>query len=1227
MTAEQRESVEWKSGELLVAAAAGGGKTTVLVERFVHLVVNGLADVENFPALTFTDKAAEQLKRRIRRRLEDSGAGRDILRGLDSAYISTIHSFCTRLLRENYHLADVDPSFLVIPGDESRLLKSQALDEIFEDIFASELGDSKFEGDVVELCNAYGGKDFDNTIKKQILSLYGWLMKQADPDEQLRRMADESKADPTKLEGFKEYMAMLTRQVHRLHDGYRRLEPWISATKKGGGRYAYAEKIEQALEELNDILNIDADKDTKSFIDKISGWKRPSITGSRDKDLSACSDELKDGVYKEFEDIRPRSYDAGMMEMRAAHRMTGVLVSLTKLFIKRYEQLKVRRWGLDFDDLQHRLMKMLRAHPEVAEAYRNRFKYLLIDEFQDDNRLQDAIIGSLVRPEGLFMVGDSKQAIYRFRGAEPMVYIERERRLSDATGGRLIRLGANFRSVPSICGAVNALMSELFTGGASEIDYSGGHALQASRSARDGGDAPVELHIIWKPASGRGEIRERGEDEDIDTEAAAEGPDDREAVQVEADWVAGRIEELVESGEVVVPDERGGHTAGYGDVVVLLRSMKNRTSAYSLALKRRGIPHHLAGISDFLEEQEIRDARNILRVIDNPLQDIPVASVLRSPIVGLRESVLYALRTGVGKEEFLINACRKAESVAKLEPDEMSAIARFLCLLERWRALEPRVTPSELILDVYAQTCYADYVLGLDGGRIARANLERLVDIAGQAVPAGEGGLRRFLAYLDEVEEGEIGIESGDTPDITDAVTVMTVHKAKGLEFPVVFIPDLGKKFNMADSSGDLIFDDKFGPIYKYVDTKKGYACATYDYLAGKERVRGRSLAEELRILYVAFTRAREKLIVSGNIDPKQFARLRERDADGMFVDAKTPMGWLIPALASMEGFPELAADVANPTGAGPFEVSGDFNGRWAVSSHNPSEIEKAVAHVKKDERVARMASFESLDKAGDAIPPGIEAVTMPYAYQWAVTLHDKVTAGRIAHSARISDEEDFPDDAQVAWNPEFADARGDALRTGLMLHRAYEELDFKGVEDDGWAEREAGKISTIVELPDGWDVKRFAESLRGFQDEPLIDALRGATDTRPEQAFSFKMHAGEFRGGDDPDADAEDWIMLQGRIDIAIVREGQAWLIDYKSDAVSLEGIDARIDEYIPQLKVYTEALKRAGGFDVRSFIYFIRHGKAWEITGKVADFKLGAEVYRACDAGKTDVCGGIPW
>lgn len=524
LTDDQRHAVQWPGGELLVAAAAGSGKTAVLVERFVWLVTNGKADPENLPALTFTEKAAEQLRRRIRRRLEEAGVGKQILRSLDGAYISTIHGFCRRLLRENYQLAGIDPSFLVIPEEESGLLKRKALDDVFEDIFAGVLDDELLTR-VRDLCNAHGGKEFEDGVKKQILDFHDWLMKQVDPEEWLKEIDVDNEQDLIGTGRFKAYLDLLSDRVNRMCSEYTALAPWASDTKKDGSIAKYAENIQTILALLEQIDGIDPYESPGQYFTLIADLKHPGMHGTSPQELKDISSSLRENCFNKLTKLLGPPPDEGFRELAASYRDFNILAGLTKLFVERYRRLKTRRWGLDFDDLQHKLMSVLLEKPDVGKAYRERFTHLLVDEFQDNNRLQEAILRDLCPPAGLFMVGDSKQAIYRFRGAEPLVFLETEERLAGSKG--IIRLDLNFRSRPSVCSTVNNLFAPLFSGGPAEIDYTEGHALSAHRESATGGDPLVEFHLIDRINAAR----------DFDPEDEEEA-DDREILEIEADSIA-----------------------------------------------------------------------------------------------------------------------------------------------------------------------------------------------------------------------------------------------------------------------------------------------------------------------------------------------------------------------------------------------------------------------------------------------------------------------------------------------------------------------------------------------------------------------------------------------------------------------------------------------------------------------------------------------------------------
>jgi len=1208
LTDDQRRAVEWQGGELLVAAAAGSGKTTVLVERFVWLVNSGKADPENLPTLTFTEKAAEQLKRRVRRRFEELGAGRGILRALDGAYISTIHGFCRRLLRENYQLAGIDPSFLVIPEEECKLLRRQALEEIFDDLFGGVIGDDSFLQQVSALCDNHGGREFDAGIQRQVLSIHSWLMKQVAPQHWMEEIRNAGDIRPTELPGFKAYAQLLSERLNMLSKEYLTLVNWSSDETGKGAKAAYAKNIDVFLGELERISKVSPMKEPEKFLDMASGLKAPAMYGKPSAELKAETDRLKEQYFNRFKALIGAPLSEGAPETTQSHLDISVLVKLTELFIERYERLKARRWGMDFDDLQHRLLKVLVENPEVGKGYRERFKYLLVDEFQDNNRLQEAILRELCTPDGLFMVGDGKQAIYRFRGAEPYVFIENEAKLAAHEDGGVVRLKVNFRSLPAICSAVNALFAPLFTGGASEIDYGQGHHLEPHRDSYATGDPVVEFHIIGSP-----------EAPSLNEDDTADEADDRETVEVEAQWTARRVDELIKSGEVQILREDGSlRPAGYGDVVVLLRAMVNRAQIFSKAFKQLGIPHLQAGAGGFLDEQEIRDMRSLLRVIDNPLQDIPFAAAMRSPFSRVDAGDLYRIRHFTPDADSLYGTVLQFIRDGDADGGLLGKISSFLTQVDYWRSSAPRLTPAELIADILRHSSYADYVLGLDGGRVQRANLERLVDIARDAVPIGEGGLRKFLGYLDELEAGDYELKPGDVPEVEGAVMIMSIHSAKGLEFPVVVVPSLGKKFNDADIRGELIFDDEFGPIYEFTDVNKGYARPTYDYIAAKERMRARSRAEELRILYVAFTRAREKLIVSGTADLSRFGSYLSKELTSMDIYASSPMEWFVPVLAGMDGFDGLARDGEHFDGPSSIDVCGESGAEIRVGITPAADVGKIRARGEGDNNVRELiGSFKPLPTHYPEPPGDIEPILAAYPYIWATRYEDKLTAGRLETAAPFMPFDEAADYTPVSWDIDDAVAE-EARQAGKILHRAFELLDFTMISDPLWADNETQKICSIIQLPGNWDNESLTVAMREMVASPLGPIIAGADEIWRERSFSLKLPLAELARDLEPRSQAKDWVMLQGRFDLVCVKDGKANLVDYKSDSVPVEFLDERVKQYIPQLAAYAEALRRIAHVDVESWLFFIRHGKAVNVTTYIADFGLSQAVLNTCCTGR---------
>lgn len=1065
-TPEQQAAITHRGSDLLISAAAGAGKTAVLVERVIKLIIEDGVDVEDILVVTFTDAAAAEMKARLAGALQKALAAIEPTSPLaarlamqaallDRASISTIHAFCLGVVRRNFHHLGLDPSFKVMDENEAALLLQDTVEQLFEDLYDRADGDRGF----LELVDVFGSDRGDENLQTLVIRLYNDLMKQDDPDrwldEAVGRMRGAGEVAGTqRFEDTLWFSHARDAVVLVLQQAASYLRQARREAGRPDGPGHYRKTLDEDLVRLEGAAAAAARAETWDHIGDLVAEARvfgrlpgraPAGVTVADERRQAAQDlrnEAKKqlavvfgrffagagGDEGESESTRRTSADL-MREIAATAPYLEKLAGVVRDLGKRFTAAKAARSQVDFADLEHLALRALGGPrgdlSEAARELRARYQEVLVDEYQDVNGVQNAILERVARrepgkPGNLFMVGDVKQSIYRFRLADPGLFLGKYRRFerldpaevltgavtatgtgaaaatgargdrgateggeASGEGGRLLALRANFRSRRQVVDAVNFVFRQIMTASVGELGYDDDAALvhgatcYGEKNEGDDGSHPVEFHLIERGGAGSGPEPGRRpgfEEEEAEEEEEAGGPssgaaggprvmeeEDRElvaALEKEARVAAQRIREMVEGGPgggapLQVFDKVLGGFRGvrYRDICLLMRVTRLRANTVVDVLARAGIPSYAELGTGYFRATEIEAMLALLRVIDNPRQDIYLAAVLRSPLVGLSAEELGYIRAAAAevaprvapvaglkatsRAANYLDAVLAAVNVAGVSASIIARLQTFLARLERWRTAARRGPLSELIGSIYHETGFLAYAGGMPGGQQRQANLRALHDRAREFDNFAHQGLSRFLRFVRRLQDsaGDLGTARA-LGEAEDVVRIMSIHKSKGLEFPVVFVVDLGKQFNQRDLSGDLLWHKELGFGPKFVDTAQRLRFPTIAQRAISHRLRLEGLAEELRVLYVAMTRAREKLVLVGSV--KEVAgQLRvwcERAegrgpalSDHALASATNCLDWLGPALARHGALTKLAEhaehDWSDPP---PAPVAGD---------------------------------------------------------------------------------------------------------------------------------------------------------------------------------------------------------------------------------------------------------------------------------------------------------------
>jgi len=903
LTPEQQKVVDTRNCNLLVAAAAGSGKTAVLVKRIIKKVTEEGQDIDRLLIVTFTNAAAAEMRERIGAAIEealeqhpeDAHLQRQLLL-LHNAQITTIHSFCLSVIREFFHLLSLDPGFRIGDEAELSLLKADVLEEVLENAYAKE------EPSFVSFVESFGSVKHDDAVKGYVLKLYNIAMSQPYPEEWLDALCD---GFGLSLEEFQKH-PMLERVMQEvkncLADCQTVLERLFLLAEEPDGPEAYKENFQADEEELMRLAT--AAKDYRSFSEALASLKFTTLSRKK-QEASEEKKELAKSLRKHIKDQISALQEDYFYEtpeelwQSIAHMelpMQG-LVYLTKEFMTCYEAQKQEKNLLDFNDLEHMALRILteknaEGHTVPTAAARTlsgRFDEIMIDEYQDSNLIQESVLTSVSGAwrdnPNVFMVGDVKQSIYRFRMACPDLFMEKYETYGNEGKAQKIDLAKNFRSRKGVLDAINVLFAGLMHRESTEVEYDAaaslyfGAAYPEERSAHC-----TEVLFVNAEAMGTGESGFRGaswgagaepeeESEEISS-APEEGELSREEktlVQAEALAVANRIKELLHSDLTIGSEER---KANYGDMVILLRTMSGWSEAFLEVFAEQGIPAYADTSSGYFKTFEIRKTLDFLRVLDNPKQDIPFAAVLHSPIGGFNAQELAELRVKYGMvsaenktNRCLYEAAREAADNALGTNDGVnSKAAGFFKIYDQLRAEADYISIHELIERFYRLSGFYDVVTVMPGGERRRGNLDMLVTRAKQYEATSFSGLYDFIRYIDRLMKYEVDFDEAGVANAGQMVRIMSIHKSKGLEFPVVFLCGMEKKMNRMDMRSRLIFHARYGLGPEFVDTTLRVKSPTLLKKIIAKQMNEEMMAEELRVLYVAMTRAREKLILVGAV-------------------------------------------------------------------------------------------------------------------------------------------------------------------------------------------------------------------------------------------------------------------------------------------------------------------------------------------------------------------------
>ncbi|MDO4581351.1 MAG: helicase-exonuclease AddAB subunit AddA [Bacillota bacterium] len=1158
---EQKKAIRERGRNMLVAAGAGSGKTTVLVQRLLHYLTapDKPGSLERVLALTFTNAAAADMRQKIDEALSqliaeqpDDRHLRRQLALLPRAAISTIHSFCLDLLRGNYYRLGIDAALRIAGEAETAAMTAEVLEELFEREYQR-------EGSLLpQLADAYGGNRDDSELAEIVRRLYEFSRSRPQPAEWLEQICGQmSRAASVEDYPWSEYL--LDKLYQDIAYARHALDQARAEAVNHETPPKWLEAISGEIGALNRLL--DAPRQWQPALAALRPIEFAALNrGRAGKWDDAACDRIaayrggcRDTVKRWQKLFAERSLEQYAGELRAIAPLTAYLGELVQAYDAALTEEKRRRRIIDFTDMEHWALQLLQQ-PDIRTALRERYDEILIDEYQDINDVQDAILQLLSRGDNFFAVGDVKQSIYRFRLAEPRLFLQKYHGYGERDGdGLRIDLNRNYRSDSTVIAAVNYLFAQLMTKEAAELDYDEAAALKAGREDR-GEPSPPELWLI-----------ERDRADTADGADAADGGEEPTALEMEARLIAARAGELIRQGYQP------------RDIAVLLRNASGREDIVAAALNAAGIAAVADKGKSYLEAPEIEMMLAVLKIIDNPLQDIPFAAVLRSPVGGFDADELVELRFAAPHSSYY-----QAASLYALKDNPCGRKAsRFLQQFEEWRRKAADGHIAELIWRIYQDSGFYHLSGAISGGQLRQANLRALYQRAHQYEQGAYAGLFRFIRGIEEGREAGKGAPAAKLfASNQNVVQVMSIHRAKGLEFPVVIVGGLNTPFNFKDEQQDMIWDKDLGLGPRICDRQQRIKYPSLAHTAIALRLHDKAVAEELRICYVAFTRARERLILtaccaSGRLDKKceSWAQLlgerrMQLDQDRI-AGASSALDWLGMALIR---HPD-AAVLRDRAGAGGGQrlLAG---GPWRLHILPSGELPPPGSQVP-----ANGDAFEqALRQPPQPSPQMLARLDYRYAHADIVDMPAKLSVSalnRLAYPPQYDEDSRYLDEqpAQLGFDFAAADNSASAARRGSVNHLLLERLPLAGACDKEALQDLQARLVAAGRLSAEEARSADIAALTDFLDGELGRRLRGAAEVIREQPFTLYQPLDERR---------QEHFVVQGVFDAAFAEDGGWVLLDYKTGGWG-KSDEQLLAQYATQLGYYRRALEQVGGRPVR--------------------------------------------
>ena len=1231
-TKEQREVIDHRDGNLLVSAAAGSGKTAVLVERIISMILDTeeKVDIDKLLVVTFTNAAASEMRERIAdavsKALEEATKleKKDVIEHLqkqilflNKANITTIHSFCLDVIKNNIHLITLDPNFRIGDTTECQLIAQEAIDEVFEELYEQGyLGDENSEKGkrFLKLIDSFAERNGDNQVQSLIMSIYNFAMSFPNPEKWLNESADAFLVgDDFDFTSSKWGRIVISSVKTEIEDIVGNMEKALATVHPYLGEIENIQKIITESERIDVVYN-SLDKGWDDFI-KAIGEFYPEDYRKGKKIKKDDPDEMREAwkiateyrkeaieSMKKVAEMYKNRYSKDIKkEIDMSYPIVRAVSDAVLEFWKKFEEAKRDKGIIDFNDIEHFALEILvdedengRQIPsETAKRYSEEFKEIFVDEYQDSNLVQEAILSSIANKEmpNRFMVGDVKQSIYRFRQAKPEIFLHKYETYSTEKDkdGRKIMLYKNFRSRKNVLDAVNFIFENIMSKELGEIEYNDDEKLNPGavfeecyeENAIVGGSCDV--HIIEKKANENLTDEQLEEEEDLDN------------IQIEARAIGKIIKEIVgknSDGKIQMvydKEEKRYRQAKYKDIVILLRATSNWASVLTEEFTNMDIPVYADTGTGYFDTIEIKTIVSLLKVIDNPMQDIPLLAVLKSPIYNFTPEELIDIRI-VNRNVSFYEAMK---IYASFDDCDNKKVRAFLERLDDYQERSSYLSTDELLWYLYNETGYYAYAAILPAGKQRQANLRILFERAKQFEDTSFKGIFNFINFVEKLKKSDSDMGEAKTlSENADVVRIMSIHKSKGLEFPIVICGGMGKRFNKMDMNRGILYHHElgYGPQVVNLETRLSYPSMMKE--AMKKQMVVEMLSEEMRVLYVAFTRAKEKLIITGAVnDVEKNLQKWASNSQKVTKNNKLDKYNLLKSASFLDWIMSVAIAHKDARRILPFDseiVEKNDESEWKFKIHkredytlsSEDEEEINLADVLREELTSsREVDYSEIVR---------NRLDFKYPYQKSVEKSGSISVTEIKRLWNLEREDNLEIDINEIESsrnnkkteikrPKFIQENKDEklspTHRGSVVHLVMQIINMDRVStiDEIKNQIEEFVQKEIITQKEA-DVVNPFKIYKFFKSE-LGTRMKNADFVGREKAFYTEINMKNLFAKEGINYDES--IMLRGIIDAYFEENGEIVLLDYKTDFVNEENREEVVDRYRKQLEIYAKVIE----------------------------------------------------